>query len=195
MKKRWMVIGFVLTLMACRKDKTEEVIPEEKIKTCSEFLSNYKCVRSDSLHVEGIVDGQRIVFPIIYARVQRKYNRIAMIFTARTCLDTFTLFDMGIDCACGDTEAFIRNVGDMIFLGTGDFNLFNSFYVYSSNSKTKKYYHHTSNSENTNYITITKVNHDTSYVEGSFAMDIKRDSLPNFVLTEGKFRLKECLEK
>lgn len=191
--------------MTCTKDKTVDIIPEVKIKTCSESLSNYRCVRSDSLHVEGIVDGQKIVFPIIFANVQRKYNRIAVIFSASFCIDSFNLLRMGMECGCGDPGAFISNVGDTVYIWSktydlnsidGGFNLFNMFYVNSSNSKTKKsldYYSVPKN--NTNYITITKVNHDTSYVEGSFAIDIKRDSLPNFVLTEGRFRLKECYEK
>jgi hypothetical protein len=202
MKKRWMVIAFVLTLMACRKDKPDDMVPEEKIKTCSEFLSNYRCVRSDSLYLEGIVDGQRIVFPFIFANVQRKYNRIAVIFEAHTCLDSFNLLRIGMECGCGDPGAFIRNVGDTVYVGykTYDqnsnddgFNIFNTFYVNSSNSKTKMIiYYYSPPKNNTNFITITKVNKDTSYVEGSFAMDIKRDSLPNFVLTNGKFRLKTC---
>jgi hypothetical protein len=200
MKKRWMVIAFMLTLMACRKDKPEEVIPEEKIKTCSELFSKDRCVRSDSLHVEGIVDGQKIVLSNCNALVLRKFRQIAVYFSALICQDSFNLLRIGIITGLGDQEVLIEKVGDTVFLGqtfpitspisSNQYAHFDFLTINSKTLKTKSYYSITSK---TNYITITKVNHDTSYVEGSFAMDIKRDSLPNFVLTEGKFRLKTCL--
>jgi hypothetical protein len=202
MKKRWMVIAFVLTLMACRKDKPEEVIPEEKIKTCSEFLSNYRCVRSDSLHVEGIVDGQKIVLSHCSALMLRKFRQIAVSFSGLICQDSFDLLHIGTDSGLGDKEVLIEKVGDTVYLGQTypitspiSSNRWANFLVWFSNLKFLKTKDYNSHPSKTNFITITKVNKDTSYVEGSFAIDIKRDSLPNFVLTEGRFRLKECLEK
>ena len=195
MKKRWIIIAFVLTFMSCTKDKPEDVIPEEKIKTCNALLSNYRCVYSDSLHVEGIVDGQRIVFSHCGAIVRRKFGYIALNFVGNICLDSLNLLTLGTDSAGGDNEVFIKNIGDTVLIGTISPGLFSFFFVYTTNLKTLKSRDNISHPSKTNFITITKVNHDTSYVEGSFAIDIKRDSLPNFVLTEGKFRLKECLEK
>ena len=195
-------MAFVLTLMACTKDKPVDMIPDEKIKTCSEFLSNRRCLSSDSLYVEGIVDGQKIVLSHCNALVLRKFKQIAVTFRGLICQDSFDLLHIGTDSGLGDKEVLFEKVGDTVFLGqtypiTSPIysNQAAYFLVWVSNTKTQKTKEYIFYPSKTNFITITKVNHDTSYVEGSFAIDIKRDSLPNFVLTEGKFRLKECLEK
>lgn len=188
--------------MTCTKDKTVDIIPEVKIKTCSESLSNYRCVRSDSLHVEGIVDGQKIVLSHCRALVLRKFRQIAVSFSGLICQDSFDLLHIGTDSGLGDKEVLIEKVGDTVFLGQTypitspiSSNQAAYFLVWISNTKTQKTKEYIFYPSKTNFITITKVNHDTSYVEGSFSIDVKRDSLPNFVLTQGKFRLKECLEK
>ncbi len=195
-------MAFVLTLMACKKDKPVDMIPDEKIKTCSEFLSNRRCLSTDSLYVEGIADGQRIVFSHCNALVLRKFRQIAVSFSGSICLDSFNRLTVGTDSGLGDKEVLIEKVGDTVFLGQTypitspiSSNRKAYFFVWFSNPKFLKTRDYTSDPSKTNFITITKVNHDTSYVEGSFGIDVKRDSLPNFVLTQGKFRLKECLEK
>ncbi len=199
-KNLWYLVAIVLVFIACTKDKPE--IPEVNTKTCSEFLSNRRCLSSDSLYVEGIVDGQKIILSHCNALVLRKFKQIALSFSGQICQDSFDLLHIGTDSGLGDKEVLIEKVGDTVFLGQTypitspiSSNRWANFLVWVSNTKTQKTKEYIFYPSKTNFITITKVNHDTSYVEGSFAIDIKRDSLPNFVLTEGKFRLKECLEK
>ena len=170
MKKRWIFIAFVLSLMACTKDKPDDMVTEEKIKTCSELLSNRRCLNTDSLHVEGIVDGQKIVFSHCRALVLRKFRQIAVSFSGAVCKDSLNLMQIGTDSGLGDKEVLIEKVGDTVFLGQTypitspiSSNQYTHFFFRLSNTMKSKDYG--SYPSKTNFITITKVNKDTSYVE------------------------------
>ena len=190
------IILVLLGLISCGQNE----IPEPPAQVCVALeFEKITCQNTDSFYLKGKINGKDMKIVGYDALVNKTMNMhllaISYIIKEDSCTSILKM-DGG-----GHYGYLFRQVNDTVHVQGGifgtDFTTIQRFTKDKSGETIPGQVYPAKEVEilsKTNIIVLTKINGDSTIYEGSFAFEYMRagSSKPDFVITDGRFRLKTC---